>query len=149
MRSAGSEVQIGRLQSAGTRFELADLLATVRERDPLTFPETIAVLPPGLQDPGPWRLVLVDHPCTVLWDGLSESAAILLVRLFETQQLVLLACHPELYELAARRVELPAVTSIPAVPRQVCWLPCTISRGPLVGLNSTHKIGFHADDCSN
>jgi hypothetical protein len=144
MHPVWSDLRCSRLLRPGADLELADCLAIVRERDPLTFPETIDALPLGFREPGLCRLVLSEHPRTVLWDGLSESAAILLAHLFETQQLVLQPCHPQLYQLAARRVELPAVIAIPAVPRQVCWLPCTISRGPLAGLNATHKVCFCA-----
>jgi hypothetical protein len=135
--------------AAESEIDLAGFFAIVRERDPLTFPEVIEALPNPLREAGDWRLVMADQPRVVLWDGLSESAAVLLTRLFDLQRLSLQPCHPALYELAERQLDLAPVSSLPGVARHECWLTCTISRGPIPCLNSTQRIGYQAAEPSN
>lgn len=125
-------------------FDVAEFLAIVREREPLTLPEILEALPPKFQTPGAWRLLVATHPRVVLWDGLSEATAGILCRLFETQQLALQPCHAMIYQFAERRLDLPAVHAIPVFQRSECWLPCTIGIGPVACLNSQWKIGYGA-----
>ena len=142
MRSAWTRLPTEAASVVKPEFDLAGFLAMVRDLDPLTFPETVELLPHRFRAPGEWRLVIADHPKVILWDGLCEPAAELLTRLFELQHLGLQPCHPALYQLAERRLELPAVGSLPVVARQQCWLTCTVSRGPTACLNSTQRIGY-------
>jgi hypothetical protein len=121
---------------------ISHFLATVGEFEPLTFPEVIEALPAELQEPGDWQIVISNHPHVVLWDELSESAAQMLVRLFECRQLALQPCSPALYKLAYRRVDLPAISTLRAFPQDECWLTCTVGLGPTTGVCSEWIVGY-------
>jgi len=149
MRLEWIDLQGRRVMNREAGHDLAGFLAIVRDRDPLTFPEAIDALPIALQEPGVWRLVIASHPRVVLWDGLSESAAALLARLFETQELALQPCYRGIYNFSQRRVDLPVVSAIPEDLQRECWLPCTIGVGPVSSLNARCKIGYNADLPSN
>jgi hypothetical protein len=149
MRLAWIDLQGRRVMNPGADHDLAGFLAIVRDRDPLTFPETIDALPIALQEPGVWRLVIASHPRVILWDGLSEPAAALLARLFETQELALQPCHSGIYNYSERRVNLTAVSVFPEDPQREYWMPCTVGVGPISCLNARWKIGYNAGFPSN
>jgi hypothetical protein len=130
-------------------IELSRFLTNVGQFEPLTFPELLELLPDKLQTRGKWRLVIARHRQVVLWDGLSETAARELARLFETGKLALQPCNSALYDLSSRRVDLPAVSSMPALPHEERWLTCTIGRGPAMGLCCDWTIGYGTDLPSN
>jgi hypothetical protein len=132
----------GRLSPSGD--ELSRVLATIGQIEPLTFPEMIEALPEELREPGDWRLVIANHPHVVLWDELSEPAVRMLVRLFESRQVVLQPCNPALYSVADRQIDLPAISSMRAMLPNACWLTCTIGLGPTTGLCSDWIVGYSA-----
>ena len=148
MHLAWTELHKDIAQTAGD-LELLGLLAIVRDQDPLTFPELVEALPRAWRLPGDMRLILAAQPRVVLWDGLSETAAAALARLFESGQLALQPCNPAIYKFAARRLDLPAMHAVPIVTRHECWLTCTIGIGPVPCLNAEWKIGYTALSASN